>query len=152
MSSPLNAEPEIGMGRRSALGWLVKGFLSLWAIGAGAVGIAFLKAPEKEKRPAEGVIRCGSFSALGVGEARFIRHGAEPLYVIRVSETQVLALPAICTHLRCVLKWNQTRQTFDCPCHNGAFDKNGNVLSGPPTRPLAPYRAEIQADEVVIRT
>ena len=152
MSSPLNAGPETGVGRRIALGGLVKGVLSLWALGAGVVGIAFLKAPEKEKRPAEGVIRCGSFSALGVGEARFIRHGTEPLYVIRVSETQVLALPAICTHLRCVLKWNQARQTFDCPCHNGTFDKNGNVLSGPPTRPLAPYRAEIQADEVVIRT
>lgn len=152
MSSPLNAGPEIGIGRRTALGWLVKGFLSLWALAAGVVGIAFLKAPEKEKRPAEGIVRCGKFSTLGIGEARFVRHGTEPLYVIRVSEAQVLALPAICTHLRCVLKWNRTRQTFDCPCHNGAFDKNGNVLSGPPTRPLAPYRAEIQADEVVIRT
>lgn len=138
--------------RRSALAWLVRGFLSLWALGAGAVGIAFLKAPEREKRPGEGLVRCGPFSTLAVGEARFVRHGAEPLHVIRVSETQILALPAICTHLRCVLKWNASRQTFDCPCHNGAFDKNGNVLSGPPTRPLAPYRAEIQADEVVVRT
>ncbi|MCI0656373.1 MAG: hypothetical protein L0170_04800, partial [Acidobacteria bacterium] len=81
MASPPNGETGAGMGRRSALEWLVKGFLSLWALGAGVVGIAFLKAPEKEKRPAEGVIRCGSFSALGVGEARFVRHGTEPLYV-----------------------------------------------------------------------
>ena len=152
MSSPLNAEPEIGTGRRTVLGWLVKGFLSLWALAAGVIGVAFLKVPEKEQRPGEGVVRGGKFSTLGVGEARFIRHGAEPLYVIRVSEEQVLALPAICTHLRCVLKWNATRQTFDCPCHNGAFDKNGNVLSGPPTRPLSPYRVDLEVDDIVIRT
>jgi cytochrome b6-f complex iron-sulfur subunit len=152
VETPLKKDGEGGLERRTALAWLVKGFLSLWALGSGAVGIAFLKAPERERRPSEGIIRCGSFAALAVGEARFIRHGSEPLHVIRISDTQVLALPAVCTHLRCVLKWNPTRQSFDCPCHNGAFDKNGNVLSGPPTRPLAPYRAEIQADEVVVRT
>jgi Rieske Fe-S protein len=138
--------------RRTALRWLVKGFLSLWALGAAAVGVSFLKAPEEEKRPSEGQVRCGSFSSLAVGEARLVRHGSDPIYVIRVSDTQVLALPAVCTHLRCVLKWNAPTQTFLCPCHNGAFDRNGNVLSGPPIRPLAPYRAEVQADEVVVRT
>jgi len=138
--------------RRAVLGWLIRGFLSLWALGAAAVGAAFLKAPEEEKRPSEGRIRCGSFSALSVGEARFVRHGSDPLFVIRVSDTQVLALPAVCTHLRCVLKYDRPAQTFVCPCHNGAFDRNGNVLSGPPTRPLAPYRAEIRADEVVVHT
>jgi cytochrome b6-f complex iron-sulfur subunit len=138
--------------RRTALGWLIKGFLSLWALGAAAVGVSFLKAPEQEKRPSEGQVRCGSFSALAVGEARFVRHGSDPIFVVRVSDTQVLALPAVCTHLRCVLKWDPAAQNLLCPCHNGAFDRNGNVLSGPPTRPLAPYRAEIHADEVVVRT
>ena len=140
------------MERRTVLGWLIRGFLSLWALGAALVGISFLKAPEEERRPSEGQVRCGSFSSLAVGESRFIRHGTAPIYVVRVSETQVLALPAVCTHLRCVLKWSQPTQTFICPCHNGVFDRNGNVLSGPPTRPLAPYRAEIQADEVVVHT
>jgi len=138
--------------RRAVLGWLIRGFLSLWALGAAAVGAAFLKAPEEERRPSEGLVRCGSFSALAVGEARLVRHGSDPLFVIRVSDTQVLALPAVCTHLRCVLKYDLPAQNFLCPCHNGAFDRNGNVLSGPPTRPLAPYRAEIRADEVVVRT
>jgi cytochrome b6-f complex iron-sulfur subunit len=140
------------MERRTAMEWLIKGFLSLWALGAAAVGASFLKAPEQEKRPNEGLVRCGPFSSLAVGDARFIRHGSDPIYVIRISDTQVLALPAVCTHLRCILKWNPPTQTFLCPCHNGAFDRNGNVLSGPPTRPLAPYRADVQADEIVVRT
>ncbi len=138
--------------RRAVLGWLIRGFLSLWALGAAAVAAAFLKAPEEERRPSEGLVRCGSFSALAVGEARFIRHGSDPLFVVRISETQVLALPAVCTHLRCVLKQDPQTGNLLCPCHNGTFDRNGNVLSGPPTRPLAPYRAEIRADEVVVHT
>ena len=139
-------------GRRSFMSWLVRGFLSLWGLGAAGVGIAFLKAPEAEKRPSEGLVKCGSFSALAVGEARFIRHGSTPIFVLRASETEVLALPAICTHMRCILKWNQAAGQFHCPCHQGAFDRNGNVLHGPPNRALAPYPAEIQADEIVVRT
>jgi cytochrome b6-f complex iron-sulfur subunit len=138
--------------RRSALRWLIGGFLSLWGLAAAGVGISFLKAPEAEKRPAEGVVKCGAFSSLPVGEVRFIRHGKEPLLVVRASETQVLALSAICTHLRCVLKWDGTTKTILCPCHAGAFDRSGNVLSGPPNRPLSQYPAEVRADEIIVHT
>ena len=134
------------------MAWLAGGFLSLWGLGAAGVGISFLRAPEAEKRPSEGLVKCGSFSSLAVGEARFIRHGSTPIYVVRASETEVVALPAICTHLRCILKWNPGTGQFLCPCHQGAFDRNGNVLHGPPSRALAPYAADIQADEIVVRT
>ena len=139
-------------GRRTALGWLTKGFLSLWALGAAAVGISFLKAPSTEKRPGEGVLRGGPFSTLPVGGSRFIRHGSEPIYLVRASETEVLALSAICTHLRCVLKWDDAEGRLRCPCHAGSFDRTGNVISGPPTRPLPRYRAEIRDDEILVRT
>lgn len=152
MEQRVQGNPKEGLERRTALGWLIRGFLSLWGLGAAAVGISFLQAPSAEKRPSEGLVRCGSFSALAIGEARFIRHGLEPMFVVRASSTEVLALPAVCTHLRCILKWNASGQSFRCPCHNGAFDRNGNVLSGPPTRPLVPYRAEILSDEIVVHT
>ena len=139
-------------GRRSALGWLTKGFLSLWALGAAAVGLSFLRAPSSEKRPGEGVVRAGPLSTLPVGGSRFIRHGSEPMFLVRVSETEVLALSAICTHLRCVLKWDDANGRLLCPCHAGAFDRSGNVISGPPTRPLARYRSEIREDEILVRT
>jgi cytochrome b6-f complex iron-sulfur subunit len=138
--------------RRSLLGWLTKGFLSLWALGAAAVGLSFLRAPASEKRPGEGLLRAGPLSTLPVGGSRFIRHGSEPLYLVRASETEVLALSAICTHLRCVLKWDDADGRLLCPCHAGSFDRTGNVLSGPPTRPLPRYRTEIRDDEILVRT
>lgn len=137
-------------GRRTVLEWLIRGFLSLWGLGAAAVTISFLKAPGAEERPSEGRASCGSLSSLPVGSARFIRHGAGPLLVVRASTDQVQAFSAICTHLRCVLRWEEETRRIVCPCHGGAFDRRGNVLSGPPTRSLHQYPVEVRADEIVV--
>ena len=132
------------------LRWLVRGFLSLWGLAAAGVGISFLKAPESGERPSQNRVKCGALSSLPVGSARFIRHGTEPLFVVRASETEVVALSAICTHLRCVLQWNEASGTIRCPCHAGSFDRSGNVLSGPPPRPLRTHPAEVRADEIIV--
>ena len=137
--------------RRAALRWLVRGFLSLWALGAAGLGISFLKPPETRREGGEGRVSCGDLPSLAVGEARFVRHGTEPFFVLRASETEVVALSVICTHRRCVLNWDQPTKTFRCPCHAGVFDRNGNVLSGPPTRPLGQFPAEVRFDEIVVR-
>jgi cytochrome b6-f complex iron-sulfur subunit len=138
--------------RRGVLAWLIRGFLALWAAAAGLVGIAFLSAPSTEKRPGERQLRGGSFSSLAEGEARLVRHGTEPVFVLRVAETEILAVSAICTHLRCVLKWRRDAGLFQCPCHEGSFDRAGNPLSGPPKKPLRQYPAEVRADEIIVHT
>lgn len=139
-------------GRRRALGWLVGIFLSLWGFAAAGVGVLFLKAPEKERSPGASQVRCGALSDLPVGHARFITHGAEPLILVRESEAEVVALSAICTHMRCVLKWDPEGRSIRCPCHDGSFDRHGNVLSGPPSRPLPRFATEVRAGEIIVRT
>ena len=138
--------------RRGFLRWLAGGFLALWAPAAAFVAGSFLNASGSRHRPGEHQLRCGSFSSLAVGEARLVRHGAEPIFVVRLGDSRVLAVTAICTHVRCVLRWNRENGTFLCPCHDGAFDKTGNVLSGPPKRPLRQYPAEVRADEIIVHT
>lgn len=49
-----------------------------------------------------------------------------------------------CTHLGCPYHWEASVQRFVCPCHNGVFDINGNVVSGPPPRPLDYYDAKVE--------
>ena len=72
------------------------------------------------------------------------------LMLVRTGEREVKAISTVCTHLGCTVFWQKDRQEFFCPCHNGRFDKNGNVLAGPPPAPLEPYRVEIEGDNVFV--
>ncbi len=57
--------------------------------------------------------------------------------LVRVSETAYYAYGQKCTHLACPVYFEKQHERFECPCHEGAFDvKTGNVLYGPPPRPL----------------
>jgi Rieske Fe-S protein len=49
-----------------------------------------------------------------------------------------------------VLEWSDETGTIHCPCHAGTFDREGNVLSGPPNRPLSRYPAQVRGDEIVV--
>ena len=43
-----------------------------------------------------------------------------------------LALSSVCPHLGCRVHWEANNDQFFCPCHNGAFDKSGKPIAGPP--------------------
>jgi Rieske Fe-S protein len=66
-------------------------------------------------------------------EKTVISHG---VYVLRGSGEQVRVFSNVCTHLACRVSWKPDLQHYVSPCHNGHFDITGNVLSGPPPRPL----------------
>ncbi len=54
-----------------------------------------------------------------------------------------------CTHLNCPYYWDNNRNCFLCPCHGGVFDVNGNVLAGPPPRPLDRLEIFIQDGNII---
>jgi menaquinol-cytochrome c reductase iron-sulfur subunit len=73
------------------------------------------------------------------------------VYVLRKSETDVAVLSNKCTHLSCRVTWKDDLKEYVCPCHDGHFDVNGNVVFGPPPRPLDHYTASIENDNITIQ-
>jgi cytochrome b6-f complex iron-sulfur subunit len=140
------AEP----GRRRALGVLSKAFLGLWGLGGLGVLGAYL-APRHGEGLAERIVHVGPLEEFRVGEGRLVRHGVTPLIVIRLDQTQFSAVSAVCTHVRCILNFDAQRKAIVCPCHDGRFDLSGNVVSGPPPRPLLRYEVAVRAGEVYVQ-
>ena len=70
------------------------------------------------------------------GEAKAVQdhHGKTGVY--RDDAGNLHAVSLRCTHLGCLLRFNQAEVSWDCPCHGSRFDVDGNVLEGPATRPL----------------
>ena len=137
--------------RRRFLDWLSKAFLGLWGLGvAGAIG-AYLRPPEHGSGMPERTVRVGMLEDFEIGQARLVRHGVSPFYVVRLDATRIVALSAVCTHVRCILGFDRERRALTCPCHDGRFDLAGQVLSGPPPRPLPSYTVSVRAGEVFVQ-
>jgi len=69
----------------------------------------------------------------------------------QLSPGRFLAFSAVCTHLGCVVTWRPEEKIFFCPCHAGRFSEDGEVLGGPPPKPLPRYAVEAGPGEIVIR-
>ena len=79
-------------------------------------------------------------------------HKDRPAILIHLPDGGFVAYDAVCTHLGCqvhynkvaVAGWENNPQQSFCPCNGAVFDpKNGNVLAGPPPRPLPKIKLEI---------
>ncbi len=75
-----------------------------------------------------------------------VRHGPKRLLVFEDPQQRLCALEARCTHEGCTVQYVPGDSVIWCACHNGRFDLEGRVLSGPPPRPLARWQAQREAD------
>ena len=154
MSQTKNSFADAGLelppDRRRFLKYLTRGFLSLWGVGFLWVVSHFLKPPRSRSSLSERRLGIGLVDSIPVGTARLVQHGSEPIWVVRTDTETFIGLAGVCTHLRCILGWDGEEQSLVCPCHDGAFDLNGNVLKGPPPQALKRYRVQTQLGEIYI--
>ncbi len=73
-------------------------------------------------------------------------------YVKRVKKDEVIAISAGCTHLGCIVTWDEEKKIFKCPCHDGRFDPKGRVISGPPPAPLKRHKTKFEDGRILIAT
>lgn len=58
--------------------------------------------------------------------------------------TTYVALDGTCTHLGCIVQWHEDDQRYICPCHAGYFTREGQVISGPPPKPMRQLAVKIE--------
>lgn len=84
------------------------------------------------------------------GEARNVIYGNIPVVVVNRPDKGFIAFSRVCTHLGCLVDYNEKKHVFLCPCHAGIFDIEGNVVSGPPPKALNSLPLRIEGGNVVI--
>jgi glycine/D-amino acid oxidase-like deaminating enzyme/nitrite reductase/ring-hydroxylating ferredoxin subunit len=74
--------------------------------------------------------------ALAPGEATVTRCGTTLVAAHRTADGMLHAVSARCTHLGCLVEFNNAETSWDCPCHGSRFGIDGSVIQGPAVRPL----------------
>lgn len=78
-----------------------------------------------------------SVEDLKSGQGAIMREGLSKLAVYRDDGGMVHKLSAVCPHLGCVVAWNSTEKTWDCPCHGSKYRADGRVYQGPANSDLS---------------
>ena len=86
------------------------------------------------------------------GTKAFVVPGTQvPGILVRPDAGTIRAFEQKCTHLSCAVFYAPEKDHIVCPCHNGGFDaRSGQVLYGPPPRPLHQFTLEIRGDDIVL--
>jgi cytochrome b6-f complex iron-sulfur subunit len=89
-------------------------------------------------------------SKIPIGNIYAFQYGGSPGILIHEEEGDLQAFSLTCTHLGCIVVWNPEKKEFHCPCHDGLFDINGKVLSGPPLSPLDRWKVKVDGEKVIV--
>lgn len=111
--------------------------------------IGYLWPPTRQSATGGGRVLVGSVKDLPVGQAKVLPVNDKPVIVVNTTAGGIKAFSAICTHLGCVVEWDQGKQIIHCPCHDGRFNPTtGAVISGPPPAPLPPVSVAVENDQI----
>jgi glycine/D-amino acid oxidase-like deaminating enzyme/nitrite reductase/ring-hydroxylating ferredoxin subunit len=78
----------------------------------------------------------GSAEEIKPGEGCIVRRGLTKIAAYRDEQGVLHERQAICQHLGCVVSWNSTEKSWDCPCHGARYNPLGRVINGPAIKNL----------------
>ena len=114
--------------------------------------VGFLIPAKTASGGAGGKVLAGTLDTLPPGAGTVVSVGSKPAIVIDTA-AGVKAYSAICTHLGCIVMWDDAAALIVCPCHDGRFNPaSGAVVSGPPPAPLPALNAVVEGNDIYIVT
>ncbi len=79
-----------------------------------------------------------SLRVLQRGQGKILRIDGKRVAAYRSPEGRTTLLSPVCTHMGCIVHWNEAEASWDCPCHGSRFMPTGQVIAGPAESPLEP--------------
>ena len=83
-----------------------------------------------------------SFDEIKNGEGAIVREGTSKIAAYRDEDGKLHRRSAVCTHMGCIVRFNSSEKTWDCPCHGSRFGVDGHVINSPAISPLAPIEED----------
>lgn len=137
------------LSRRDFLGWIIKLGLFTTLTGMLAPALAYLW-PVTRRGPAGGLSDVCAEEDIPVWGGKKVIIAGSAILVIRTPQA-FKAYSAICTHLGCLVAWDDKKREIICPCHAGLFDLEGKVVAGPPPRPLPSHEVSVINGRVMVK-
>ena len=126
---------------------LILGRENEWATLYDPSRISLLAAPEFAKENLNAMAQFSDYVTAGDvdgvreiarGTGAVIRRGLKKVAAYRDTHGVLHERSAVCPHLGCIVGWNSTERTWDCPCHGSRFEPSGKVVNGPAIGGLGP--------------
>jgi len=155
-------EEEKTIGRQGFMKGVIAVIGGLITAGMGIPAVAYILGPVLNRTEQQDWIRLGSASNVEPGiptlfKARIeqqagwiVSEEEKSVYVLTDDGRTFIAMSNICTHLGCRVRWIEDQSQFFCPCHNAVFDREGDVVSGPPPRPLDRFQVKVEDEQLYI--
>lgn len=138
-----------GMDRRSFASIVLGGGITAFVAAAIYPIMRFMVPPEIAEAPLDNVV-AAKVDELKPNSGVIFKFGNKPGLLVRRPDGEFKAFSAMCTHLDCTVQYRPDNKHIWCACHNGHYDLNGNVISGPPPRPLEEFAVFIRDGDVIV--
>lgn len=95
-------------------------------------------------------VKAALLKELKPNSSKIFAFGTKPAILVRMANGEFRAFSAVCPHLQCTVQYREDQNLIWCACHNGKFDLNGKVISGPPPAGLDIYEVFVSGEEVIV--
>ena len=150
MSNDLSNPPEVSSPLRRRLLNYILGGGTFALLGAILYPVLRFVLPPKVSEAMTSSAVAGQVGELKPGSGRIFRFGNQPGLLIMTAVGQYRAFLAVCPHLQCTVQYRPDVGQIWCACHNGFFNLNGQVVSGPPPEGLEEFKVDLRGDEIVV--
>ncbi|ARM31397.1 ubiquinol-cytochrome c reductase iron-sulfur subunit [Prosthecochloris sp. HL-130-GSB] len=141
--------PGVDFERRSFLGKVVGGIGAVVAASTLYPVVKFITPPPVKETAEVDEMVVGKASEVPPDSGKIYPFNKDKVIVVN-NGGELTACSAVCTHLGCLVQWKEDEELIYCACHGARYKQTGEIISGPQPLPLAPYKARIEGEDLII--